>query len=221
MKNAEYVGRRYGKWLVTDAVRAEISGRLSNALMCECTCGQRQIILPAALRLGQTTQCRTCSNRQKAAMKPRLIHGMADTRLHGIWMKLRARCNLPSCPDYPNYGLRGIIVCAEWSEFQPFHDWAIANGYRDDLTIDRRDNDGNYEPSNCRWISRKAQNRNRRDNKRYPFGGQMLMVSEIAEITGQPLTMLRQRIQTYGWSVERAISQPAKRTWKTAERTAA
>ena len=221
MKNAEYVGRRYGKWLVTDAVRAEIGGRERNAVMCECDCGQRRIIMPAVLNRGMSTQCSTCSNRQKAAMKSRLVHGLSHTRLHRIWSKLRARCCLPSCPDYKNYGGRGITVCAEWGEFQAFHDWAIANGYRDDLTIDRRDNEGNYEPGNCHWITRAAQNRNRRDNKRYAFRGQFLMVSEIAEITGQPLTMLRQRIQNYGWSVERATTQPAKRTWKTAERNAA
>jgi hypothetical protein len=221
VKNAEYVGRRYGKWLVTDAVRAEIGGRERNAVMCECDCGQRRIIMPDALKRGMSTQCSTCSNRQKAAMKSRLVHGKSNSPLHRSWIQMRARCSRASCPDYPRYGGRGISVCAEWANFPTFQQWAMENGFRPGLTIDRRDNDGNYEPGNCRWITRQAQNRNRGDNKRYPFRGQMLMVSEIAEITGQPLTMLRQRIQTYGWSVERATTQPPKPTWKTIERKAA
>lgn len=144
-----------------------------------------------------------------------LIHGMSDTRLHRIWQQMRRRCYSESCPDYPRYGGRGISVCDDWEQFLPFHDWALGNGYKAHLTIDRRDNNGNYDPDNCQWITRAQQNRNRRDNQRFNFRGDMLMVSEIAEITGQPLSMLRQRIQTYKWPIERATTQPAKPTWKT------
>lgn len=210
MKNEGYVGRRFGKWLVTDATRAMIAGRERNALMCECDCGQRQFILPAALRLKQTTQCRTCSNRQKALMKSRLTHGGSDTLLYRIWQSMKARCTKEYSGDFHRYGARGITVCDAWQNFATFRCWAESSGYRQGLTIDRRDNDRGYEPDNCRWIDRKAQNRNRRNNKRYAFRGENLMISEIAERTGVSRSMIYLRVTRYGFDIERAVAQPAR-----------
>ncbi|PTR05390.1 MULTISPECIES: hypothetical protein [unclassified Novosphingobium] len=204
------IGEQFGKWTALGRVRAQWGGRERNLIACRCDCGTEKAIPLNDLRVGNTTQCRTCGNRQKAALKSRLTHGMTDSRLHRIWTQMRKRCDSKSCPDYPRYGGRGISVCAEWQAFEPFQRWADQNGYADHLTLDRRDNDHGYCPENCRWIGRTDQNRNRRDNKRYPFAGRMMMVSEIAEITGQPLTMLRQRIQTYGWSIDRATTEPAR-----------
>lgn len=204
------IGARFGKWTALGSVRAQWGGRERNLISCKCDCGTKKAIPLNDLRVGNTTQCRNCGNRQKAALKPRLTHGMTDSRLHCIWMQMRRRCVSRACPDYPRYGGRGITICTEWQEFEPFQRWSEQNGYADHLTLDRRENDQGYRPDNCRWIGRAAQNRNRRDNKRYLFAGRMLMVSEIAEITGQSLVMLRQRIQTYGWSIERATTEPAR-----------
>lgn len=94
------------------------------------------------------------------------IHGQCYTRLHCIWLNMKQRCRNSSQQAYKNYGKRGIKVCDEWfNDFVVFRDWAMDNGYADDLQIDRIDNDGNYEPSNCHFVTCAKNNRNKRNNK--------------------------------------------------------
>ena len=96
---------------------------------------------------------------------------MSGTRLYSIWSGLKGRCNNPNDPRYDRYGGRGISVCEEWNtSFQSFYDWAISNGYSEDLTIDRIDNDGNYEPTNCKWSTSKEQCNNRSSNINIKIG---------------------------------------------------
>jgi len=89
-------------------------------------------------------------------------HGDSTTRLYNIWKVMRGRCLTKTSRDYPNYGGRGILISAEWREYEDFKIWALKNGYNDKLTIDRTDPNGNYEPSNCRWTTHTVQNRNTR-----------------------------------------------------------
>jgi len=196
-------GQRFGKWLVTS-----YAGR--GWWDCRCDCGTVRKLQGYALRKGQSTQCRNCGNRIKANLGQRFIHGHSDGRLHRIWSMMKARCYRRSSPDYHRYGGRGITICDAWSEFLPFYNWALANGYDDRLTIDRRDNSLGYSPENCRWITRTAQNRNRRDNVRFAWRGRQLMLSEIAEIVGISHSTLRRRVVRDGWDLERAARQPVK-----------
>ncbi len=210
-------GQRFGRWTSVAQRRPFVAGRNRVYWLCRCECGAEREIDPSALLSGRTTQCRNCGNREKAAMKVRLTHGQADSRLYNIWTLMKRRCQNEEHPDYHRYGGRGIAVCPEWQAFKPFHDWANANGYSDNLTIDRSNNDKGYEPDNCRWITRTDQNRNRRNNQRYAWRGQSLMISEIAEMEGISTAMLRQRVRRDGLSIADAVSKPIHRSSKTSK----
>lgn len=132
-------------------------------------------------------------------------HGLSGTRIDQIYRAMRRRCFNANCPEYRNYGARGITVCDEWKEPQAFYDWAIANGYNDDLTIDRIDNNGNYEPSNCRWVDRFTQANNTRANHFMTFNGKTQTVAQWARELGINHKTLETRV-SYGWSDEKALT---------------
>lgn len=136
--------------------------------VCQCDCGQTAIICSGNL-LNKKSGTKSCGC-NKGHHEPWRTHGLSHTRLYRIWDNMKKRCfNRNYLPQYMYYGGRGITICDEWKgNFKAFYDWAMANGYKDHLTLDRYpDNNGNYEPSNCRWVTMKEQNSNRRPrNKR-------------------------------------------------------
>lgn len=139
----------------------------------------------------------------------RIKHGGWGTRLYNIWNGMIGRCERSSNPNYKLYGNRGVIVCKAWKNFEKFKSWALANGYQENLSLDRINNSGNYEPSNCRWVTMKEQENNRGNNRRVIFNGQEKTVSEWAEITGIGVATLFTRFNR-GWTAERALSTPVK-----------
>lgn len=156
------IGRSFHRLtVVEEAGRARNGERLWN---CKCACGSSVVVRGGDIRSGHTQSC-GCLQRERT-VEACTTHGGKGTRLYLIWKGMRRRCNSPTDHLYALYGGRGIAVCVEWNEsFEVFRDWAFANGYRDDLTIDRKDNDGAYEPSNCRWVTMTVQSRNRRNVK--------------------------------------------------------
>lgn len=106
----------------------------------------------AAVKYGHSTKCRSCAMKMQKNMVER-NHGFSNDRLYCIWANMKARCNYEKSNFYSIYGGRGIKVCNEWNDFLPFREWALQNGYKENLTIDRINNDGNYEANNCQWIT--------------------------------------------------------------------
>ena len=135
-------------------------------------------------------------------------HGKTGTRIHDIWRSIKRRCYTKSHKEYERYGARGIKVCEEWvNSFQEFYNWAMANGYRDDLTIDRKDTNGNYEPSNCRWVTQKEQQNNRRNNHYITYNGKTQTAKQWAEELNKNYSTIITRLNR-GWSIERTLNTP-------------
>ena len=119
---------------------------------------------------------------------------------------MRDRCYNTNRSQYTDYGGRGIVVCQEWlDDFMNFYNWAIDNGYKDGLTIDRINNDGNYEPDNCRWVDSKTQQRNRRNNRNFTYQGETHCLKEWCEILGLRYNTVVNRIHKSHWTIEQAL----------------
>lgn len=142
-------GRWFGRLRVIKRIGR--NKQRSSTWLCCCSCGAERIISSASLQSSNTKSC-GCLHREQSALR-KLKHGGFGTRLYRIWFDMRRRCRNPQRKAFPRYGGRGIKVCKAWQTFEAFRDWALKHGYQDDLTIDRINNDGNYTPSNCRWIS--------------------------------------------------------------------
>lgn len=174
----DLTGQRFGR--LTVVRRAEKNDYRGSAVwVCRCDCGEKRELTGTVLRGGKVISCGCFKRDQKTS------HGASRTRLYQIWINMRRRCTDEREKDYPRYGGRGITICKEWMEsFEPFRDWAISNGYREDLTLERNDNDGPYSPDNCRWATYEEQANNRRNNVWIACRGENHTLAEWERILG-------------------------------------
>lgn len=172
--------------------------------LCKCDCGNTTVACSGDLRQGKTRSCGCLHNEMVAEITK--SHEMADTRLYNIWNNMKQRCFNPNANRYGDYGARGITVCDSWLDPGSFFQWAKENGYADNLTIDRIDTNGNYEPSNCRWVTVKKQNNNRRSNHNLTFRGETHNIQEWSEITGLSRSTIKGRLKR-GWTIEDALTK--------------
>lgn len=166
-KFKDITGQRFGKLKVIEKVDKDKYGH--TRWLCECDCGNKKIISGKSLRNGHTQSC-GCYHKKQIS-KLNLKHGKSNLRIHKIWSNIKQRCFNENNLRYQYYGARGITICNEWKDdFMSFYNWAMMNGYKDNLSIDRIDVNGNYEPSNCRWATQSEQNANTRNRKNSTTG---------------------------------------------------
>lgn len=204
-RTRDLTGRRFGLLTV---LRPGTSNGRKRRWMCRCACGSEcekvGADLTKAVKRGQSPNC-GCRTRElhRAA---RITHGMTKHPAYAVWRSMMDRCRLPSHQAWKNYGARGIRVCSTWQSFEGF--WSdMGESYEPGLTLERENNDGNYEPSNCRWATYTAQANNRRVNRRIPTPRGEMTVAQAARAFGVGRTTILYRISR-GWPTDRLLEPP-------------
>ena len=176
---------------------------------CKCDCGNEAVVCGEFLTEGRTKSC-GCYRRENT-IKMKTTHNHANTRLYSVWLSMKTRCKCEGSSAYKYYGARGISVCKEWLNYETFYEWAMLTGYdetavRGKCTLDRIDVNGNYEPSNCRWISQKEQSRNTRRTLKFTINNVEKSLREWCEIYGVPYARVVQRVKA-GWDIKDALTR--------------
>lgn len=173
---------------------------------CQCDCGATKVLQASTFTWGGTVSC-GCYARESTKARS-TTHGLTGTPLYSVWLGMIGRTTYASDPTYARYGGRGIRVCERWRTFANFFA-DMSPTYEKGLSIDRIDNDGNYEPGNCRWATDREQQRNKGNNHVIEWRGEARVLADWVDVTGIHESTIRRRLER-GWSVERALTAPPR-----------
>lgn len=200
MSAKDMTGQKFHRLTILSRVENDKHG---NAVwLCRCDCGVEKTVMGAPIRSGKTTSC-GCTNRE--IVRAQKTHGASGTKNYKAWFGMLQRCGNPNHAKWHRYGARGISVCDRWKSYENFLE---DMGERPEgMTLDRENNDGNYEPGNCRWASQMTQGNNRGNNRIFEIDGKNLTLSEASRAYGIHKDVARSRLSS-GWGVDEAFKTP-------------
>jgi hypothetical protein len=202
---ADYIGKRFGYWLIKEY--KGLDKHSHQIYLCRCDCGNEKIVTLGNLKTGKSTNCGCEKLKKQMGNTWNKKHGMSFSREYRSWESMLNRCEKTNDKEYPMWGGRGIKVCERWHDFNNFY--ADMGTRPKGMTLDRIDNNGDYEPSNCRWATAKTQSNNRRSNTLITYKGRTQTLQQWADETGIYSGTISMRINHYGWSVEKALTTPS------------
>ena len=201
-KQRNLVGKKFGKLTVIKSCGKDNKWNRYYSLV-RCECGKEYLVRDSELVNGRRKRCTKCRQWNRT-------HGLTNTKLFNVWQSMRDRCYCVTDNVYKHYGGRGIVICEEWkNDFKRFYEWSMANGYKEGLSIDRIDVNGNYEPTNCRWVDRYVQANNRRNNHMVYYRNKAYTLTQLAREHGMIATTLKHRLDS-GWDIEIAVNLEPK-----------
>ena len=201
----DYFGTKIGRWTLVKKID---DGYRSARYLCRCECGTEKVLQYQTLSSGKSKSC-GCYRSEIAKITSKK-HGLSSHPLYRVWSGIVGRTSCKSNSCYDVYGMRGIRVCDEWRDFSVFFQWAIDNHWKHGQHIDRINNSEGYSPNNCRIVSPKQNQRNRKSNRHLTVDGITKCLCEWSEIYGVPASTIEKRIDLYGWSVKRAVTEKPK-----------
>lgn len=199
--NNNLIGKKFNNLMVVEKVYINNKSWWK----CKCDCGNFKNVKTSDLKRGHVKSCGCIFNGKK-------IKNTHNNRIYNIWYNMKRRCYQKEDKNYKNYGKRGIRIRADWlNDFSNFYEWAINNGYEENLTIERIDVNGNYEPNNCKWITLEKQLCNQRRNVFYCYKGETKCLSELCKEHKMPYTTVRARLLS-GKTIQQALEIPIDKT---------
>ena len=203
MRSVDLTGQKFGRLTV---VRFDHKENGRKYYLCQCDCGNFKIVSNHSLKSGNTKSC-GCLHKEILIQrnKDNRVHHPENERLLRIWRAMLHRCYKETDEHYDYYGGRGIKVCDDWHNFETFQEWALANGYADNLTIDRLDGNKDYCPENCSWATMTVQNNHKSDTKWLTYKGKTQSLSDWCRELGLDYFRIKARLNSLGWSVEDAF----------------
>lgn len=181
-------------------------GQRLKTCVVQCICGKQFKALKGNISSGHTKSCGCLVYRKPS------YHGMRGSPIYTSWDCMVQRCVNSKSAHFHNYGGRGIAICSEWRDFKAFYAWAIVNGWAEGLELDRVNNNGNYEPCNCRWVTPAQNNLNKRTNRNLTYQGQTKTLKEWSLLTGLRVKTIQGRLDSLGWDMEKTLTTPPSRS---------